>query len=131
MKKGSFGERLAKGLRDAIAYESGEDVKVRVYEVEVPDAPPVYTPQGVQRIREQVLHLSQAAFARLLHVSPKTVQGWEQGIRRPAHSAARLLQFIESPHLLTERIAAGFRRSTVGRARKAAAGSAPAGTNRA
>lgn len=110
-KKGTFGERLAKGLLDAIAYESGENVKMRVHEIDVPEAPPTYTSQHVQQIREQVLHLSQAAFARLLNVSPKTVQGWEQGVRRPAKSAARLLQFIERPELLANRLATGFRKT--------------------
>jgi len=110
-KKGTFGERLAKGLRNAVAYESGENVKMRVYEVDVPEAPPIYTSQRVQQIRQQILHLSQAAFARLLNVSPKTVQGWEQGLRHPAKSAARLLQFIEQPELLTNRLGTGFRKA--------------------
>jgi putative transcriptional regulator len=54
----------------------------------------------VRRIRTQ-LNMSQAGFARLLQVSSKTVQSWEQGARRPQQSSARLLQFIENPELLT------------------------------
>jgi len=109
-KKGTLAERLAGGLREAIAYENGEDIKMRVYEVEVPDMPPAYTPTRVMHLRLNVLHLSQAAFARLLNVSPKTVQGWEQGVRQPAKSAARLLQFIERPELLLDSARRGFQR---------------------
>ena len=39
-----------------------------------------------------VLRVSQAVFARLLNVSAKTVQSWEQGARQPSESARRLLQ---------------------------------------
>lgn len=107
-----LGDILVQGLRDAIAFEQGDrSVNLRITEVEVPEAPPGYGREDVRRIREQVLHLSQAAFARLLNVSPRTVQSWEQGLRSPAQSAARLLQFIEHPELLIERLRAGLRRS--------------------
>lgn len=107
-----LGEILAQGLRDAIAFERGDkSVKMRITEVEMPAAPPRYGREDVQRIREKVLHLSQAAFARLLNVSPRTVQSWEHGLRRPAQSAARLLQFIEQPELLLERLRSGLKRS--------------------
>jgi len=71
----------------------------------------MYTSQRVQQIRQQIHHLSQAAFARLLNVSPKNVPGWEQGLRHPAESAARLLQFIEQPELLTSRSGTEFRKA--------------------
>ena len=41
--------------------------------------------------------MSQAVFARLLNVSTKTVQSWEQGVRTPSHASRRLLQ-IYSQH---------------------------------
>ena len=38
-------------------------------------------------------------FARLLNVSPKTVQSWEHGTRRPSQAALRLIQLLEqNPH---------------------------------
>lgn len=46
--------------------------------------------------------MSQSVFARLLMVSTKTVQSWEQGVRNPMHSSLRLIQFIENPDLLSE-----------------------------
>ena len=39
--------------------------------------------------------MSQAMFARLLNVSPKTVQSWEHGIRKPSQAALRLIQVFE------------------------------------
>jgi putative transcriptional regulator len=91
--------RLKKGLEEGIAHERGER-SLRVTDVVVPDPPQSYGPDDVRRIRTR-MRMSQAGFARLLQVSSKTVQSWEQGIRRPQQSSARLLQFIEHPDLLT------------------------------
>ncbi len=92
-------DRLKKGLEEGIAHERGERT-LRVTEVVVPDPPQLYSADDVRRIRIN-LNMSQAGFARLLQVSSKTVQSWEQGTRRPQQSSARLLQFIEHPDLLT------------------------------
>lgn len=91
-------ERLKKGLEEGIAYERGERT-LRVTEVVIPDPPQSYGAEDVRRIRMR-MRMSQAGFARLLQVSNKTVQSWEQGTRRPQQSSARLLQFIEHPDLL-------------------------------
>jgi putative transcriptional regulator len=91
-------DRLKRGLQDGIAHERGERV-ARVTEVVVPDPPQAYGPEDVRRLRTQ-LRMSQPGFARLLQVSSKTVQSWEQGVRQPRQSSARLLQFIEHPEML-------------------------------
>ena len=49
---------------------------------------------GVRAIREKT-NLSQAEFARLIGVSIKTLQNWEQDRRRPTGPAAALLRIIE------------------------------------
>jgi putative transcriptional regulator len=42
-------------------------------------------------------------FARLLNVSVKTVQGWEQGVREPSEAALKLLSIAEKrPEVLME-----------------------------
>ena len=41
------------------------------------------------------LDMSQAVFPRVLNISPKTVQSWEQGLRQPTQAALRLLEVIE------------------------------------
>jgi putative transcriptional regulator len=92
-------DRLKKGLEEGIAHERGERI-LRVTEVVVPDPPRLYGAEDIRRIRTR-LNMSQAGFARLLQVSSKTIQSWEQGTRRPQQSSARLLQFIEHPDLLT------------------------------
>jgi putative transcriptional regulator len=47
--------------------------------------------------------MSQAFFARLFNVSPKTVQSWEQGQRTPSQAAQRMLQvFQERPEMVLE-----------------------------
>jgi putative transcriptional regulator len=48
---------------------------------------------GVRAIRERT-SLSQSEFARLIGVSVKTLQNWEQDRRSPAGPAAALLRII-------------------------------------
>lgn len=96
-------ERLKAGLEAGIEYQRGER-KLRVTRVDVPPPPRNYTAEDVREIRGR-MHMSQAAFARLLYVSNRTVQMWEQGLRVPSHAAARLLQFVEQPDLLRQSVA--------------------------
>jgi putative transcriptional regulator len=47
--------------------------------------------------------MSQTVFARLINVSPKTVQSWEQGQRIPSQAAQRMLQVLqEKPNLVLQ-----------------------------
>ena len=52
------------------------------------------TRSGIQVVRERA-GLSQAQFARLLHVSVKTLQNWEQARRQPTGAAKALLRIVE------------------------------------
>lgn len=79
---------MRQALADALAYERGQAVDLRV--TTLPPLPKPLKPKEIRGIRES-LHASQAIFARFLCVSPKAVQSWEQGIRRPAPAALRLL----------------------------------------
>ena len=97
MRKSLF-ERLEEGLRDGLDHERGE-VELKSTVVDIPKPPRNYAPEDIKEIRAR-LQMSQAQFAQFLYVSRKTVQGWEQGLRKPTSSAARLLQFIEKPELL-------------------------------
>ena len=50
--------------------------------------------------------LSQSEFAKILGVSVRTLQDWEQGRRKPSGAAATLLKIAEkNPDLLREAIA--------------------------
>jgi len=100
VERASLFERLKSGLEEAIAYERGE-VALKTTEISLPVPPKLYTSKEIKQLREQ-MNLSQSTFARLLMVSTKTVQSWEQGVRSPMHSSLRLIQFIENPDLLSE-----------------------------
>lgn len=89
---------LKTGLEETISWAQGE-TELRVTTLTIPEPPPPYDALRVAALRQR-LKLSQAGFAQLLNVSPKTVQSWEQGARTPSHAAARLLQLIENPKLL-------------------------------
>lgn len=56
---------------------------------------PAFEPQQIVRIR-LALGLSQSLFAAALNVRTGTVSAWEQGSRRPAGAALRLIQFAEA-----------------------------------
>jgi len=60
----------------------------------------------VQSIRES-MSLSQSAFAAMLGVSPRTLQDWEQGRRKPSGPALSLLKVAElRPDAIREAITA-------------------------
>jgi len=60
----------------------------------------------VHAIRES-MNLSQSAFAAMLGVSPRTLQDWEQGRRKPSGPALSLLKVAaKRPDAIREAIAA-------------------------
>jgi putative transcriptional regulator len=83
-------ERLETSLDEGIRHLEGE-LSLETTVVALPDPPPVLGAQELTRLRH-ANRMSQAVFARLLNVSTKTVQSWEQGIRKPSQAALRLLQ---------------------------------------
>ena len=93
-----FFEDLQDGLLEGIAHFRGE-IELKTTTLTIPDPPPIYDAERIRALRTG-LGFSQPYFSRLLNVSPKTVQSWEQGARVPSQSSARLLQLIENPHLL-------------------------------
>ncbi|GHT89778.1 transcriptional regulator [Betaproteobacteria bacterium] len=75
---------LVQSLKEAKAISRGEMPASRRFTVESPDA---------KRVREQT-GLSQSDFARLMRVSIKTLQNWEQHRRTPTGPAAALLHIV-------------------------------------
>ncbi|VGO17790.1 Antitoxin HigA-2 [Pontiella desulfatans] len=53
-----------------------------------------YPPEKIISIRK-ANHLSQAALAAVLNISPSTVQKWERGTKKPAGAARKLLDIVE------------------------------------
>ena len=89
-----FFERLKTGLEEGIAHARGE---LTLKTVEVPEAPPEIDAKTLVALREGAA-MSQAVFAKVLYVSSKTVQSWEQGNRVPSMASRRLIQlFAEEP----------------------------------
>lgn len=85
----SFFDDLSQSLQEAVAIAQGEQAPSREF---------FY--HDVKAIREKT-GLSQVQFAKRLHISPKTLQNWEQGIRQPTGSARTLLRWLEQqPELI-------------------------------
>jgi putative transcriptional regulator len=96
-----FGELMG-SLKEVREHVRGERADLRVTRIALP-APPA--PVGKSRIvkMRKRLNFSQAMFAKLLNVSPRTVQDWEQGRRTPSDAALKLLTVAEKhPEVLLE-----------------------------
>jgi putative transcriptional regulator len=78
-------EKLCESIKQAGEIKSGLRKPSRVFNSEIPD---------VKVIRER-LGLSQARFAALMGVSPRTLQNWEQGRREPEGPAKALLRVVD------------------------------------
>lgn len=78
-------EELKESIRQAGAIRRGERAPAKVTHYSEPD---------VKAIRSS-LDLSQSQFATLLGISTGTLQGWEQGRRRPQGPARVLLKIAE------------------------------------
>lgn len=83
MEKALFDD-LVQSLKEAKAIARGEATASRRTEVK---------PLDVKAVREQI-GLSQSEFARLMRVSVKTLQNWEQHRRNPTGPAAALLKIV-------------------------------------
>jgi putative transcriptional regulator len=94
-------EQIRKGLEEAIRHAKGE-IALKTTTLELPDRPPEVRAEELSELRN-ASGMSQAVFARMLNVSTKTVQSWEQGHRKPSQAALRLIQvFRRDPSGLLE-----------------------------
>jgi putative transcriptional regulator len=94
-------ERLKAGLEEGIRNARGE-VTLKTTTLEMPDRPPEVDADELTKLR-LASGMSQAVFARMLNVSTKTIQSWEQGQRKPSQAALRLIQvFRHDPAGLLE-----------------------------
>jgi len=85
MEKRAF-EQLMASVVEAGAIMRGQRPPARVYSM---------ASNSVRELRES-LSLSQDQFARLMHVSVKTLRNWEQDVRTPGGAAAALLTAIRN-----------------------------------
>ncbi|MCI0337740.1 MAG: helix-turn-helix domain-containing protein [Acidobacteria bacterium] len=87
-----FGE-LMQSLDQALRHSRGEQINART--TILPAPPDQMTREEIVELREQ-FNCSQAVFARLLNVSVKTLQAWEQGLRVPSDAALKLLNIVKN-----------------------------------
>lgn len=80
--------RLEESLQQALEHARGERHDLRTTILPAPPKP--MKRQEIIKLRQR-LNYSQAVFARVLNVSVKTVQAWEQGLREPSDAALKLL----------------------------------------
>ena len=85
MVKRDIGQEILEGIREIKDYKAGKK-GLRVRSLKAPSSP---------KVIRQRLKLSQAAFARLMGVSLRTIQDWEQGRRKPSGPAVALLRIAE------------------------------------
>jgi putative transcriptional regulator len=91
-KRAPLAERLKKGLAEGIEFARGD----RELATTIVPSGRSYTGEEVVSIRTR-RQMSQAQFAKLLAVSVKTLQSWEQGVRKPSKPTMRLLQIFDQP----------------------------------
>jgi len=82
----SFFKDLLKSVQEMDGIINGEITPSRVFEITEVDAKQTRFKTG----------LTQAEFAKILHVSPKTLQNWEQKRRKPSSSAVALLHLVNN-----------------------------------
>lgn len=89
---GKFFDDLKGSLEEVVAYKKGK-LTLKSELIEIPP-PLTYNAKDIKKIRAKGPY-SQGIFAKILNVSPKTVQAWESGDRSPSHSALRLLEIVD------------------------------------
>ncbi len=94
-------ERLKQGLEEGIAHSQGE---LTLRTVNIPEEPPEIDAKTIAALRSRAA-MSQTIFARVLNVSPKTLQSWEQGTRQPSDASQRLIHiFSEHPEIICQSV---------------------------
>src|SRR5258708_10581355 len=101
MSDEAFGD-IKEAMESGLAFERGEHRDLKASRIRAPRPPKAMSPKDIARIREG-LNCSQAVFAMMLNISPKTVQAWEQGSREPGDAALKLLTIAKRhPEVLLE-----------------------------
>jgi putative transcriptional regulator len=78
----------------------GAELLESLREMQAGEAAAVHSPVALARYR---VRMSQSQFARLLGVSVRTLQEWEQGRREPSGAARSLIRIaLERPDILHE-----------------------------
>ena len=92
-----FFSGIMSGLEEALAYEKGTaKAATIVRKRSLPDIDVA--------AERKTLGLTQKAFAKILGVSPRTVEAWESGKSNPSPTARNLLYLISLDHSLIQKL---------------------------
>jgi putative transcriptional regulator len=92
MSKRHLFSELEQGLAEAKNHSAGK-VTLRVYHIDKPKKLSM-KPAMIRSVRQH-LNLSQSVFSRLLRVSKRTLEKWEQGETHPNEQAVTLLLMVK------------------------------------
>jgi len=93
MSDRDIGQEILESIKEIKKHKRGK-IKLKIHALAEPSPP--------NKIRQK-LKLSQSAFASLMGVSPRTIQDWEQGRRKPRGPAKSLMRIAEQhPEVFTE-----------------------------
>ena len=90
-KKPRLFDELVQAFDELQQWKEGK-ITLKTYTVN-PTPKPEVTPEIIRNTREH-LNLSRAVFAHELHISPRTLEKWEQGRTKPNDQAATLIMLV-------------------------------------
>ena len=92
-----FFSGIMSGLEEALAYEKGAAKAATIARKRsLPDIDVVDTRKS--------LNLTQKSFAKILGVSPRTVEAWESGRTTPSPTARNLMYLLSTDHSLVQKL---------------------------
>jgi len=102
MNKRNLFEELNQSLTEAKDHDQGK-MTLRTHNINKSTFK--ITAKNIKEIREQ-FNMSRALFATYLHISPRTLEKWEQGVSKPNEQAVTLLKLTEKYPDTLERLQA-------------------------
>jgi putative transcriptional regulator len=92
MKNNNLFEGLKNSLNKALEHSKGK-IDLRSTEIVI-EEPPRIRPKKVSEIRNKLM-ISQAAFAKIIGVSKKTIEAWESGKNTPNGPSRLILSLLD------------------------------------
>ena len=92
MAKRNLFDELKTSLGDALDYEQGKrTLKTTTI---TPRRPQTLSADAIRSVRQKY-NMSRALFAHFLHISPRTLEKWEQGTTKPNEQASTLIALAD------------------------------------
>jgi len=91
VKKRNIFNELSEAVEDIKRHKAG---KITLRQYEVKETAKLEVSADVIKDTREKLHLSRTVFAHELHISPRTLEKWEQGRGTPNDQAAALILLV-------------------------------------